>query len=180
MLDPIGNKTVTEGDTLAFQVTASDPDGPAPIILTASPLPAGASFTDNGDGTGDFSWPNAGPANSYDVTFTASDSFNPPGTDSETITITVTPVGGTGPTARGDAYATPIGKTLDVVASSVSGVLYNDFGGTGALTAQPLATLTVLLSYTVRPPIRSATRTTGKPWKRPPMSVSGRALNKCL
>ena len=56
-LDPIGDKTVAEGDSLAFSVTASDPDGPAPIVLTASPLPPGASFTDNGDGTGDFSWP---------------------------------------------------------------------------------------------------------------------------
>jgi hypothetical protein len=135
-LDPIGNKTVTEGDTLAFQVTASDQDGPAPIVLTASPLPAGATFTDNGNGTGDFSWPNAGPANNYDVTFTASDSFNPPGTDSETITITIEPVGASGPTARGDAYATPVATALDVTASSVSGVLYNDFGGTPPLTAQ--------------------------------------------
>ena len=29
--------------------------------------------------------------------------------------------------ARGDTYATPVGKTLDITASSVSGVLYNDF-----------------------------------------------------
>ena len=31
------------------------------------------------------------------------------------------------PTARGDTYATPVGKTLTVVAARVSGVLYNDF-----------------------------------------------------
>ncbi|MGB7931591.1 MAG: Ig-like domain-containing protein, partial [Gammaproteobacteria bacterium] len=31
------------------------------------------------------------------------------------------------PTSRGDTYATPIGKTLTVGASRVSGVLYNDF-----------------------------------------------------
>ena len=31
------------------------------------------------------------------------------------------------PTARGDTYATPIGKTLTVQVSRVSGVLYNDF-----------------------------------------------------
>ena len=89
VLAPIGDKTVTEGDSLSFQVSASDPDGPAPLTLTASPLPSGATFTDNGNGSGDFSWPNATPAGSYDVTFTASDAFNPPGIDSETITITV-------------------------------------------------------------------------------------------
>jgi len=31
------------------------------------------------------------------------------------------------PTARGDTYATPVGKTLTVTASRLSGVLYNDF-----------------------------------------------------
>ena len=31
------------------------------------------------------------------------------------------------PTARGDTYATPVGKTLTVQVSRVSGVLYNDF-----------------------------------------------------
>ena len=36
-------------------------------------------------------------------------------------------VTGGDPTARGDTYATPVGKTLTVQASRVSGVLYNDF-----------------------------------------------------
>jgi len=136
VLEPIGDKTVTEGDPLGFQVSASDPDGPSPLTLTSSTLPADASFTDNGNGTGDFSWPNATPAGSYDVTFTASDAFDPPGTDSETITITVQAVGGGGPTARGDTYATPVETELTFQASRVSGVLYNDFGGTPPLTAQ--------------------------------------------
>jgi PKD repeat protein len=39
-------------------------------------------------------------------------------------------------TARGDLYATPVGDTLEVVASRLSGVLYNDFGGVPPLTAQ--------------------------------------------
>ena len=42
----------------------------------------------------------------------------------------------TGPTARGDTYATPVATTLNVTASRISGVLYNDFGGTPPLTAQ--------------------------------------------
>jgi len=39
-------------------------------------------------------------------------------------------------TARGDLYATPVGDTLTVTASRLSGVLYNDFGGVAPLTAQ--------------------------------------------
>ncbi|MGB5474072.1 MAG: PKD domain-containing protein [Gammaproteobacteria bacterium] len=46
------------------------------------------------------------------------------------------PGGGDGITARGDTYATPVGNTLTVSASRVSGVLYNDFGGVPPLTAQ--------------------------------------------
>ena len=46
------------------------------------------------------------------------------------------PGGGDGVTAHGDLYATPVGDTLAVTASRLSGVLYNDFGGVGQLTAQ--------------------------------------------
>ncbi len=58
---------------MGFLVEASDPNGD-PIALSASPLPAGAAFIDNGDGTGYFNWtPIQGQAGSYIVRFTASD-----------------------------------------------------------------------------------------------------------
>ena len=44
-----------------------------------------------------------------------------------TRSVSVSPVASAGPTARGDTYATPVGKTLTVKAATVSGVLYNDF-----------------------------------------------------
>jgi hypothetical protein len=75
-------------------------------------------------------------ADALTSTVTASDVADHSGqnqTDSVTTTLAV---GVTGPTARGDAYATPVGKTLDVAVSRVSGVLYNDFGGTPPLTAE--------------------------------------------
>ncbi len=73
-------------------------------------------------------------------TVTASDNVNHAGqAQSDAVTTTIA-VAGAGPTARGDTYATPIGKTLNVAASRVSGVLYNDFGGTGPLTAVNLDT----------------------------------------
>ena len=65
VLDPIGDRSVNEGSTLNFTVTASDPDATTPV-LGATNLPAGASFTDNLDGSGTFSWATAsGDAGTY-------------------------------------------------------------------------------------------------------------------
>lgn len=90
VLSSIGAKTVAEGDTLSFTVTASDPDLD-PLVLSASPLPPNAYFTDNGDGTGDFLFtPDSTQAGSYDLLFVASDGVL---ADSELVRITVTEVG---------------------------------------------------------------------------------------
>ncbi len=91
-LDPVGNRNGTEGALLQFPVSATDPDGDS-LTLTArmangDPLSTiGAAFTDNGDGTGQFSWtPTYDQAGSYLVTLEASDGDL---ADSETITVTV-------------------------------------------------------------------------------------------
>jgi len=92
VLDPIGNKSVDEGELLEFTVTASDVNG-GDLTLTIDTL--GAYFTDNGDGTGTFSWtPGDADEGSYTVTFTAEDDTAL--TDSETITISVGGGGGGG------------------------------------------------------------------------------------
>jgi hypothetical protein len=85
----IGNlpdTAVTEGETLALTVTATDPDGTTPS-LAALQLPAGATFDDNGDGTGSFSWvTEIGDAGVYTAIFEASDGeLN----DADTVQITV-------------------------------------------------------------------------------------------
>jgi hypothetical protein len=93
VLDPIGNQSVTAGETLTFNVSAHDTDllpngGAVTITMTDGPenLPPEA-FVDNGDGTGSFSWTTlATDVGSYTVTFIASDGDL---TDSETITISV-------------------------------------------------------------------------------------------
>ncbi len=83
VLGSIGNKSVDEGATLAFTVTASDPDGDT-IALSAAGLPGGATF----DATnGSFSWtPDFVGSGSYTVTFNANDGAL---SDSEEIAITV-------------------------------------------------------------------------------------------
>jgi PKD repeat protein len=68
-----GEKQVFEDELLEFDVSATDPDGTTPS-LSAEDLPSGADFTDNGDGTGTFSWtPGHTQEGEYDVTFIASD-----------------------------------------------------------------------------------------------------------
>jgi len=100
VLNPIGDKMVSEGALLQFTVTASDFDVPAQTLTySASNLPPGATFNPT---TRVFSWtPASGQAGVYSgVHFEVSDGYL---TDSEDITITVTvvkpPVGG---------YAAPI------------------------------------------------------------------------
>jgi len=74
---PVGDQSVSAGTTMRFTVTAADGDGTIPL-LSASGLPAGASFSDNGDGTGAFVWPTpSGSNSSADVTFRATDRNDP-------------------------------------------------------------------------------------------------------
>ncbi|NQU11577.1 putative Ig domain-containing protein, partial [bacterium] len=104
VLAPIGNKTVNEGATLAFTVSASDPDGDS-LSYSASGLPSGASFNTS---SRVFYWvPGAGQAGSYPVTFTVSDGSL---SDSEVVTITV----GNGGTVNNAPVLAPIGnKTVN-------------------------------------------------------------------
>ena len=51
VLATIGPRSVSEGTTLNFSTSATDPDGQIPT-LTALAVPANATYTDNGNGTG--------------------------------------------------------------------------------------------------------------------------------
>ncbi|NCA83404.1 MAG: hypothetical protein EOM72_11785 [Opitutae bacterium] len=93
----IGNKSVVEGNTLSFTVTATDAVDGDEIALIATALPAGATFvgaTNAGTASSTFTWENAGPLGDYSATFQATDKD---GTDTETISINVND--GTGPVA---------------------------------------------------------------------------------
>ncbi|MEZ5357585.1 MAG: tandem-95 repeat protein [Candidatus Zixiibacteriota bacterium] len=73
ILDPIDPVTVTEAISLTLGAAATDPDGTIPT-LTADSLPNGATFTDNGDGTGTFDWvPYYNQQGVYNVYIIASD-----------------------------------------------------------------------------------------------------------
>ncbi|MDF1545850.1 MAG: Ig-like domain-containing protein, partial [bacterium] len=88
VLDPIGAQSVDENSSLPFTVTASDGDLTTPT-LTSSTLPAGASYTDNLNGTASFSWtPDFSQSGIYNVTFYANDAVTAD-IDSEQVVITV-------------------------------------------------------------------------------------------
>ena len=95
LLAPIGAQTATEGQQLAFTVTATDPGDT--VTLSASGLPAGASFRDNGGGSGAFSWTpatGAAAASPNAVTFTATDSLGQQDAETTQITVLQAPPGG--------------------------------------------------------------------------------------
>lgn len=64
-----------EEETIAFTVRGSDPDDEELTIdYSSANIPEAAGFTDNGDGTGDFSWTiTIDDAGNYTATFTLSD-----------------------------------------------------------------------------------------------------------
>ena len=77
----LSNQLVSEGGKLEFPVAFTDPDGDA-IALTLEDAPETDLFTDNGDGTGTFSWQTDytdSVPEGYQVTFVAKDT-----TDGET------------------------------------------------------------------------------------------------
>jgi len=86
VLNPIGNRTVNENQSLTFVISGSDPDNDV-LAFSATNLPSGATFDPS---TRAFNWtPTFDQAGTYFVTFTATDgSLN----TSETIKITVSNV----------------------------------------------------------------------------------------
>ncbi len=86
VLHSITDKFAVEGERIRFTIATQDPDGTFPA-LSAAPLPAGAEFGDQGDGTGVFDWtPVAGQAGTYELIITAADGTF---TDSRRVTLTI-------------------------------------------------------------------------------------------
>jgi len=90
VFEPIGDQTIFERDRLILNIVARDPEND-PFALSAQNLPAGATFVDQGNGQGQFSWrPDFGTAGQYAVTFLAREQNTvPPLTGSLTVNIIV-------------------------------------------------------------------------------------------
>ena len=90
LLAPIGDLTVDEATTRDVPITATDPDGNT-VTLSAANLPAFATFTPTGNGTGTLTLsPGYLVAGAYDgATVTATDNGAPVRTTTETFRIVV-------------------------------------------------------------------------------------------
>ena len=132
--------TVDEGQNLNFTVTAADGDSD-PLTLTASGVPAGASFLDNGNGTGAFDWtPNSNQAGTYTVTFNVSDGKG--GTNSASTSITVNNVDNS-PLAN--LFTTGGNNTTSLSASKpFTCVQIEPVGGSFAISDVDLSTIKML------------------------------------
>lgn len=87
VLQVLADRVVHPGSPVGYAVQATDPDND-PITLTASALPVGATFKDNGNGRGTFTWtPASNQTGNYPIQFTASDGKL---ADHKTPVITVT------------------------------------------------------------------------------------------
>lgn len=149
VLAAIGSKSVNEIQLLSFGITATDGNAD-PIVLSLENAPLGAGFTDNGNGTGSFSWtPDCLQSGMHEVQFRATAGGD---VDSEFVTITVNEV--SDPAVARDTVATvdedsQTAQNLQGYDPDGNPVMYTITGGpffgqalnlntaTGAFTYQP-------------------------------------------
>jgi len=92
VLNDPGPQSVTEGNTLQFTITASDPDGDHLNFPQPADLPDGAVLRDIGNNTAEFTWTTGYPdaqESPHTVTFVVFDDQIPALSDSKEVTITV-------------------------------------------------------------------------------------------
>jgi FtsP/CotA-like multicopper oxidase with cupredoxin domain len=82
-----GPQTIAAGSLASFNVSATDPDAVDTLSFSASGLPAGLSFVDNGNRTASISGQPIAPPGVYNATIAVSDGHNPPATGTLKITI---------------------------------------------------------------------------------------------
>jgi hypothetical protein len=84
VLDAIGNQQLDPGQTLAFALSATDPEGQS-LVYSATGLPTSATLLGP-----DFAWtPDASQVGQHSIAFKVTDSGSPAASDSETIVVTV-------------------------------------------------------------------------------------------
>lgn len=89
-LSPLGNPSVVADQTLQVVVNGADTDGTL-VSLSATDLPDGATFVDNGDNTGLLVWtPESGDVGDHDITLSAIDALDAQVGATLVVTITVT------------------------------------------------------------------------------------------
>jgi len=83
-----GTQTFASGATVNYNISATDANAVDTLTLSASGLPTGLTFTDNGDRTGTIAGQTTALPGNYVVTYTVSDGHNAPVSTQRLITIT--------------------------------------------------------------------------------------------
>ncbi len=125
-ISPISQTTynVQLGNTVNFNVTATDPDSPQKITLIAGGLPSGATFgsggqvTGNGAASGTFNWPNIQQVGNFTITFTCHDDSSAWADPPRSVTINV----GT-PAPTEDILYSPSSINYRAIAGGIPGLL---------------------------------------------------------
>jgi len=139
-------QSVEYGSSLTFEISATDAEAGDTITLGASGLPAGMTFTNNGNRTGTVSGsPTVGVGNTT-ATFTASDGINAP--VSGTVVIGVTPKPASiSAVADGKVYGSPD----PVLTTTNSGFLSADLGSSKITFSATRAAGENVGTYTITP-----------------------------
>lgn len=88
-IEPINDVTVFVGEQVNVRVVPVDPEGVVPSLRVID-IPAGAMFSDNGDGTRSFKWlPQASDRGTAKITFEAVDAFDQNLRNARTLSVTV-------------------------------------------------------------------------------------------
>jgi hypothetical protein len=115
------DQTVDHGDKVSFTVTATSPELGAHLVLTATGLPNGVTFTDQGNGTGVVSGAADVPAGGYTMTFSVSNGYNPPVVQMVKLTvnreIAVVSPSNLNPTVKMVTSSSPVLKAVTLRAS---------------------------------------------------------------
>jgi hypothetical protein len=135
--------TFTEGSVEDFTVTSTGT--PTPALTEHGRLPAGISFTDNGDGTADLAGtPASGTNGSYPITIEAKNGVNPEASQTFTLTVNAPPAI---TSANSTTFDQSASSTFEVTTTGTptptvsefgnlpSGITFKDNGdGTGTLS----------------------------------------------
>ncbi|MDD3519156.1 MAG: S8 family serine peptidase, partial [Chromatiales bacterium] len=123
VMNPVAPKSVAQGGSLYFTVSATDPENDPLVYVAVTNPPSGASFS---AATGAFSWPNVGVApGNYGFKVMAYDGT----VDSAQLTIDITVTAGTSPPPTGGGGGSQFFEQLLSWLLAMLAALWNALGG---------------------------------------------------
>jgi hypothetical protein len=151
--------TATTGQGAPFSFTVTTTGSPAPALSYTGNLPAGTTFTDNGDGTATISGTITGTVGTYLALISANNGIG--GTVNQDFILTVNPVNITSATSSTATYGSPYSFTVTATGSPTptltktdalpAGVTFTDNGdGTATIAGTPTGSASGIYTLTIK------------------------------